>query len=123
ILSSKLSGVPGVPWSRRLKSIPPERCPETSPHSTSAACIVCIAVGLARACAPRQGLRWVRGRMVFLKDSAAGRDCVEDAVGDAPGLHGCPESVDDFVPRSLTREGVSPVVGDDFHVTLAERYE
>src|ERR1700731_2500005 len=121
MLNSKLSGVPSVPCSRRLKSIPPERCPETSPHSTSAACIVCIAVGLARACAPRQGLRRARGGVMFLQDGAAGSDGSEHAVGDVAGFHGCQEFVDYFIPGSGGREGVGLVVGDYLDIAFAER--
>src|ERR1700722_1931536 len=122
MLSSKLSGEPGVPWSRRLNSIPPERCPETSPHSTAAACTVCIAIGVsAGVCAPSR-LRRLAG-VVFLQDSAAGRDCVEDAVSNAAGLHIRQESIHDFVPGPVRRHRMSLIVGDDFHITLAERHE
>src|SRR5579863_4880173 len=122
MLSSKLSGEPGVPCSRRLNSIPPERCPETSPHSTSAACTVCIAIGVsAGVCAPSR-LRSLRG-VVLLEDSAAGGDRVEDAVGDAPGLHVCQESINDFFPCPIWRHCMRLVVGDNFDVALAERHE
>jgi hypothetical protein len=61
--------------------------------------------------------------VVRLQDSATGRDGSQDAVGDAAGLHRCKEFIDDFVPASGARQGVGLVVGDDLHVTLAERHE
>ena len=61
--------------------------------------------------------------MMGLQDRAAGRDGIEDAVGDAAGFHGCQEFIDDFVPGSGRRQGVGLVVGDDLDIALAERHE
>ena len=44
--------------------------------------------GVARADAPRQGLRLTRGWMVDLQDGAACRDRIEDALGYASGFYG-----------------------------------
>jgi len=64
-----------------------------------------------------------RSGVVRLQDSATGREGSEDAVGDAAGLHRCQEFIDDFVPTSGGHQRVGLVVGDDLHVTLAERHE
>src|SRR5208283_6219238 len=65
----------------------------------------------------------VRGGMVFLKDSAGGRDGVEDAVGDTSGLHGCEKVIDDFVPGAVGDEGMDAAISDDFDIALAQRNE
>ena len=60
---------------------------------------------------------------MFLEDSAAGLDCIDDAVGKAARFHCAEESIDDFVPDCVRRERVSTAIGQDFRVALANGNE
>ena len=54
---------------------------------------------------------------------AARLDRGQDAVGDSSRSYRRQEIVDHLIPVAPLHRGVSYMVGDDFHVTLAQRYK